>query len=123
MDTPLADYVWLARQYPEAILILAHWGGLLPFYELNPGVHKQMSNVYYDTAASPLLYEKKIFRNVLDAIGPERILYGSDYPLRLYPGKLQQPDFQTFLHEIHSANLTPEEEEAILYGNARKLFG
>jgi hypothetical protein len=82
-----------------------------------------MANVFYDTAASPLIYSKKVFRTVLDIIGPDRILYGSDYPLRLYPSEVAEPDFTTFLKEIRSANMTPDEEDALLYNNARRLFG
>ncbi len=123
VQTPLEDYVWLAGEYPQAKLILAHWGGLLPLFEMNPTVRRKMANVLYDTAASPLLYDKAVFRTVLDAIGPERILYGSDYPLRLYPGRLKEPDFHTFLDEIRSAGLSQDELDAVLHGNARKLLG
>lgn len=123
VETPLEDYVWLASEYPEAKLILAHWGGLLPLYEMNPTVHRKMANVFYDTAASPLLFDKSIFRTVVNAIGSERILYGSDYPLRLYPSKSKTPDFKTFLEDIHSTGLSSEEIEDILHRNARKLFG
>lgn len=122
VNTPLEDYVWLAGQYPEAKLIFAHWGGLLPFYEQNPVVAKQLTNVHYDTAASPLLYEKPIFRRVLDSIGPDRLLYGSDYPLRLYPRTQKGADFRPFLQEITTANITPVEAEALLYNNADKLL-
>ena len=121
-ETPLEDYVWLAGQYPEAQLILAHWGGLLPFYEQNPAVAKQLANVYYDTAASPLLYDKSIFRRVLDTIGPGRLLYGSDYPLRLYPRTQKSADFLPFLQEIASANLTQAETEALLHRNTDHIL-
>jgi predicted TIM-barrel fold metal-dependent hydrolase len=123
VETPLEDYVWLAGMFPDTTFILAHWGGLLPLYELNPSVRHKMANVFYDTAASPLIYSKKVFRTVLDIIGPDRILYGSDYPLRLYPAEVTDPDFTTFLKEIRSANMTPDEEDALLYNNARRLFG
>jgi len=123
VETPLEDYVWLAEMFPDTTFILAHWGGLLPLYELNPSVRHKMANVFYDTAASPLIYSKKVFRTVLDIIGPDRILYGSDYPLRLYPAEVTDPDFTTFLKEIRSANMTPDEEDALLYNNARRLFG
>ena len=96
--------MWLASEYPEAKLILAHWGGLL-LYEMNPTVHSKMANVFYDTAASPLLFDKSIFRTVVNAIGSERLLYGSDYPLRLYPSKSKTPDFRTFLEDIRSTGL------------------
>ena len=41
----------LALRHPEATLVLAHWGGGLPFYELMPEAREALRNVYYDTAA------------------------------------------------------------------------
>ncbi len=70
----------LAVRRPENVFILAHWGGGLPFYELMPKVRVALRNVYYDTAASPYLYEDSAFRHVM-AWAPTKVLFGSDYPL------------------------------------------
>ena len=120
--TPLQDYVWLAEQYPALKLILAHLGGLLPFYELNRRVKKIMRNVYYDTAAIPLLYQPQVYKAVVDIVGPEKILYGSDYPLLLYPGKAHKPNFTDLLNEIQTSGLTDAELSMILGGNTRRLL-
>ncbi len=66
---------------PEVTIILAHWGGGFFFYELMPEVAQAARNVYYDTAASPLLYQPQIYALACKIIGPNRILFGSDYPL------------------------------------------
>ena len=79
----------LATRYPENTLILAHWGGGLPFYELMPEVRKALSNVYYDTAASHYLYEDSIFRHVM-AWAPNKVLLGTDYPLVTQKGYLKR---------------------------------
>lgn len=86
IETPLSEYLWLARQFPDLKMILAHWGGGLPFFELNPRVAKSLKNVYYDTAASPRLYNSRVWQSVLDIVGPERVIWGSDYSLTLYNG-------------------------------------
>jgi len=122
VNTPLEDYLWLAEQYPEAKLIYAHWGGLLPFYELNPAVGDKLKNVYYDTAASPLLYDITIFKRVLDTIGSGKILFGSDYPLRLYPGRKKEADFGTFVSEIDNLELDPADKLAIFTKNSSTLL-
>lgn len=122
-DTPLQDYVWLAEQYPALTLILAHLGGLLPYYELNPRTKKIMQNVYYDTAAVPLLYQPAVYKSVVDIVGAEKILYGSDYPLLLYPRKIRQPNFITLLSEIKNSGLTKSELDLVLGGNMQKLLG
>jgi predicted TIM-barrel fold metal-dependent hydrolase len=66
---------------PNVTVILAHWGGGFFFYELMPEVARAAQNVYYDTAASPLLYHPQIYALANKIVGPTRILFGSDYPL------------------------------------------
>ncbi len=120
--TPLEDYFWLATQYPELKLILAHWGGLLPFYELMKGVPEQLKNVYYDTAATPLLYRREVYKAVVDVVGAQKILYGSDYPLLIYPGYEREPRFTRLLDEMRSAGLTSQELGLVLGGNVARLL-
>jgi len=62
-------------------VILAHWGGGFFFYELMPEVARLTRNVLYDTAASPYLYRPQIYSLAVKIVGPERVLFGSDYPL------------------------------------------
>jgi len=70
----------LAERYPGVKMICAHWGGGLIAYELMPEVAARLVNVYYDCAASSLLYDDRVFR-VAAEIVPEKILFGTDYPL------------------------------------------
>jgi predicted TIM-barrel fold metal-dependent hydrolase len=121
--TPLHSYYQLAADFPSLKLIYAHWGGGLPFYELMPRTRKTLSNVYYDTAASPLLYPTgRIFNTVLSCIDPEKIIYGSDYPLKLYPSRMDEPNFDFFLTAIRK--FVPDEalQAQILGGNVLQLL-
>jgi len=123
VDAPLSDYQWLAEKYPELKLILAHWGGLLPFYELNPYLKKVFKNVYYDTAANPLLYDNKIYRLAIEAIGPDKILFGSDYPLRVYPKKQKEPNLKDSVAEVKGLGLKDTEYASIMGGNVSRILG
>jgi predicted TIM-barrel fold metal-dependent hydrolase len=111
--TPGMLYPFITN-FPDLTVICAHWGGGLPFYTLMPEVKKALANVYFDTAASPFLYRPEIYRQVSQLVGPERILFGSDYPL-IPPGRL--------LGEIDSTGLSWEDRSMILSGNARRLLG
>ena len=111
--TPNRLYPLITR-FPDLPLVCAHWGGGLPFYALMPEVKKVMSNVFFDTAASPLLYNSQIYNQVIQLVGASKILFGSDYPL-LAQNRL--------LKEIKSLELPEETEHLILLGNARKLLG
>jgi len=100
--------------YPDLTVVCAHWGGGLPFYALMPEVKRAMNNVFFDTAASPLLYSPQIYKQVIQLVGAEKILFGSDYPL-LAQSRL--------LEEIRSLDLPEETRDLILSGNAQRLLG
>jgi predicted TIM-barrel fold metal-dependent hydrolase len=109
------DFLYqLARRFPGLPMIFAHWGGGLPFYGLMPEVKQALAGVTFDTAASPYLYRPQIYTEVVDILGPQSIVFGTDYPL-LTAGRL--------LKEIRSLGLPAEVEEAILGGNALRLLG
>lgn len=122
--TPLREYYRLAARYPELKLILAHWGGGLFFYELMPEVRRVLRNVSYDTAASPLQYATRdIFDVALRCVDHRKLLYASDYPLRLYPRRQQEPDFRPFLAEIDELDLSADVRFDLMGGNAARLLG
>ncbi len=111
--TPETLYPFITR-FPDLTIVLAHWGGGLPFYALMPEVKKALENVYFDTAASPFLYRPQIYPQVIQLLGAEKILFGSDYPL-LPPTRL--------IKEIETLDLPRTKAELILSGNARRLLG
>jgi uncharacterized protein len=103
----------LARLHPDNTFVLSHWGGGLLFYELMPEVQIALRRVYYDTAATPYLYDPRIYR-VAAELAPQRVLFGSDYPL-LRPARA--------LADVEGAGISPEAREALLGSNARALLG
>lgn len=120
--TPLEPYIDLVRDFPDTTFILAHWGGGIPFYELNRRLAKHLKNVYYDTAASPLLYDKSVYRSVCDMIGAERIIWGTDYPLFTHPSIEKVPNFRLDLDDAVTSGLTPAELDLVLGGNVSRLL-
>jgi len=90
------------------------WGGGLPFYALMPEVAKALSNVYFDTAASPFLYQDNIFEHVAEILGADKILFGSDHPL------IRQ---NRIVKAIHSLNIPEDAKSMILGGNAQRILG
>ena len=102
------------KNFPGNTIVCAHWGGGLPFYGLMPEIPEELRNVYFDTAASPFLYRPEIFATVAGIIGPERILFGTDYPLLRH---------RRILEQVDSSGLDDLSKSAILGGNAEKLLG
>ncbi len=111
--TPEILYPFITA-FPDLTIVCAHWGGGLPFYGLMPEVKKAMANVFFDTAASPFLYTPQVYNQVIQLVGADRIVFGSDYPL-LAQGRL--------IDEIKALDLPEEIENLILSGNARRLLG
>ena len=99
--------------YPDLTIVLAHWGGGFFFYELMKEIRNLTSRVYYDTAASPFLYDPRIYQVAISIIGEDRILFGSDYPL-LPPSR--------YFKEIEMTVLSDSARTKIKGANARRLL-
>ena len=119
VETPLADFVRLAREFPQTKFILAHWGGGMA---LDSECGK-LRNVSYDTAASPLVYGSEVWAKAVNVGHGGQIMFGSDYPLILFPKTETAPGMLGILDEAVSGGLTETQTSAILGGNAKKLFG
>ena len=108
------EVLWrFIQNFPDATIVCAHWGGGLPFYALMPEVAEALTNVYFDTAASPFLYTPQVFETVASLVGAEKILLGSDYPL-LRTSRL--------IRQLEETALSRTERKAILGGNAAALL-
>ncbi len=101
------------ENFPDLTIVCAHWGGGLPFYALMPEVGTALKNTYFDTAASPFLYDQRVFSMVSNVIGAGKILLASDFPL------LEQA---RLLRQVRDASLPKEAKEAIMGGNAALLL-
>lgn len=96
--------------FPQVRFVFAHLGGGLPFYGLMPEVKAALGNVWFDTAALPLLYQPEAVRAALEIVGPDRLLFGTDFPLIGY-GRM--------FEYLRRAGVSPTGESA----EARQFFG
>jgi predicted TIM-barrel fold metal-dependent hydrolase len=112
--TPLERFYELILSFQNLPIILAHWGGGLPFYELMSEVAKGMANVYYDTAASPFIYSKKIYAIAREIVGIEKIFFGTDFPL-ISPRR--------YFKELEESGLSGQDQGKILGLNFSRRFG
>jgi predicted TIM-barrel fold metal-dependent hydrolase len=110
----LAQIYRLIDTFPQNNIILAHWGGGLFFFSLlKKEVKQRLNRVYFDTAASPYLYDPSVYRLAIELVGAGKILFGSDFPL-LPPA--------TYFDEMKAVGLSDEEMKQICGTNAAKLF-
>ena len=99
---------------PEAIVVIPHCGHLNGgFARLHALRVWQRPNVYADTSAAPSR-NPAILRTFIQAYGPEKLLYGSDYPF---------DDPAHCLAAVRDLHLSPADEALVLSGNALRLIG
>ncbi len=112
----LAQIYQLPKQFPQNKIVLAHWGGGLFFYLLlKKEVRQVLTNVYFDTAASPFLYQPAIYPTAVALAGREKFLFGSDFPL-LRAGRY-------FKEMAEPANALTDTDRAAICGlNAARLL-
>lgn len=111
----LSELYALVAAHPGTRWILAHWGaGLFAYLLLRREVEETLRNCWFDTAAGPYLYKPEVYRRFVDIAGPDRLVFGSDYPL------LGLPRYQ---RDMDEARLTEPERQAILGGNLTRALG
>jgi uncharacterized protein len=107
-STPL-EIAPAAAACPEATIILGHMGGY--FHTADAiDVARTYPNMYLETSAMP--YPWRI-RDAVRAIGPDRVLFGSD-------GPGCQPALE--LDKVRRAGLAEADLELVLGGNLRRLL-
>jgi uncharacterized protein len=110
----LAQIYQLIGAFPQNKIVLAHWGGGLFFFSLlKKEVKQRFKNVYFDTAASPYLYDLNVYRLAIELVGVGKILFGSDFPLLPAP---------RYFDEMKAAGLSVQEMQQICGLNAAALF-
>jgi len=104
----------LIDRHPDVRVIVPHFGGTLPaiFARLSRrGGAALLRKLYYDTANGygPTL------RCACEALGPERLMLGTDFP---YIGSIKQN-----VDYVSQAGLSPEQQQQILERTAADLLG
>lgn len=110
----LKEIYHLVKRFPDNKIVLAHWGGGILFYNLlKKEIKKTFENVYFDTAASPFLYDPDIYLLAKKAVGTRKILFGSDFPL-LQPKR--------YFKELDAVGMPEKDRERICGLNAARLL-
>jgi len=100
----------LARNFPRTTFVMAHSAGFGGHQEAI-AVARHQDNLYVDTASNGY---PDITSNVVRALGPERVLYGSDHPTQPFGFELGKI--------VKYANLNSEQLALILGRNLARLL-
>lgn len=103
----------VAHAFPDVPFILSHMGGDSPPLVTacaNEVKARGLENVFLGTES---IREYWLVQQVVDLLGPQRLIFGSDHNLN-HPA--------SFLAVIDALNLDPPAKALILGGNAKRLF-
>lgn len=110
------------EEHPDLRVLLAHGGGALPalrgrlaheqtFHPPGRDVLGALRRLYYDT----VVHDADVLRGLVELAGADHVLCGSDYPFDM--GSERPAEL------VRSLGLAPDDEAAILSGNALRLLG
>lgn len=97
------------ERYPEVVLVIPHVGMLGGRPSDFIRRFKECENVHFDTSLAP----PSVVAEALEAVGPGRVLFGSDVPF----GHMYSE-----LRKVRGLGLSEANEEAVLGGNAIRLL-
>ncbi|MGQ9681885.1 MAG: amidohydrolase family protein [Anaerolineae bacterium] len=109
-STPL-QIAYVARQVPEATVILGH-GGLSDFPSEALAAARRCPNIVICPCGVPLNWMREFVR----VLGAERLVFGSDYP---FGG---EASVYYYLDKMRQLGLSAEESEMVFAGNLCRLI-
>lgn len=112
----------MADRHPSARILLAHGGGVLPALRGRLAHEAQVHTTGVDVRATirrfyvdTVVHDVELLRGLVEFFGAERVLLGSDYPFDM---GVERP-----AEVVRALKLSPDDEAAILGGNAARLLG
>lgn len=122
-------YSGVFDRFPNLRICAVHGGGFAPFqigrldrgYKAKPELAAQhakrlpseyLREIYVDT----VVHDPRVLRFLIDTMGADRVMMGSDYPF-----EMGEDDPVALVDSV--PRIGDEERQAILWGNARRLFG
>jgi aminocarboxymuconate-semialdehyde decarboxylase len=122
-------YSGVFDRFPNLQVCAVHGGGFIPFqigrldrgYQVRPELaageagrlpSEYLRQVYVDT----VVHNPRVIRFLIDTMGADRVMVGTDYPFEM-------GDDNPVATVDSVPGIKPEERDAILSGNARRLLG
>ncbi len=103
--------VRIKKRFPKLEVIAAHLGGYRSWHKA--GQLAALDNIWFDTSSALWAMTPERAKELIDLLGYERVMYGTDYPVA-YPG--------SELTRFFAIELSEKERCAILYDNAARML-
>lgn len=107
----LTQFVQCAMRHPEIPMVAAHCGGIGEGnIELLAALSRGLDNVYVDTT----FRSHEDIELMIELFGPERVLFGTDYPFGSYKKQIEQVMIATEKNQ--------ETRDLVFWKNANRLL-
>jgi len=103
----------ILREFPRLTVAAAHLGGYKAWEEAMPLLGKR-ENVWFDTSSALWAITPEYADKVVSAIGTERLMFGTDYPVKTTEEELER---------LYKLTLTEDQLDDILWNNAARFLG
>ena len=124
LGDPLA-VAGLAGAFPSVPVLIPHFGA--GFFREALMAASQCRNIHFDTSSSncwmqyyPGLSLMSVFRQALDVLGPDRLLFGTDSSF--FPRGWQKGVYEAQLKALEGAGCPEPDRELIFGGNFNRIF-
>ena len=116
----------VAAKFPKVPVIIPHFGA--GFLRETLMAADQCPNIHLDTSSSnswikyhPGLTLEAVFRQALEVVGPDRLIFGTDSSF--FPRGWQRQIFEQQKATLDAIGVPPESQGKIFSGNFERLFG
>jgi len=103
----------ILREFPRLTVAAAHLGGYKAWEEAMPLLGKR-ENVWFDTSSALWAITPEYADKVVSAIGTERLMFGTDYPVKTTEEELER---------LYKLTLTEDQLDDILWNNSARFLG
>ena len=110
-DSDLPALEKLATEHKDVTFVFAHPGDL-ERVKKHIEIMRRCENVYLDLSGTGL-FRYGMLKHLVDSVGAERILFGTDYPIC-------NPEM--YVHAVLFEKISDRERELIFAGNAKRLL-
>jgi len=110
---PAGDYAWLVERFTKLKIIFAHLG--IPYYKDIWRLAEKRANVFFDIA-STYHVDRRLIRKAVKALGPQKILFGTDIPYA------HKDALNMIKGWVEKTPLSDSEKELIFSGNFREII-
>ena len=107
----LEELIALNEMFPKLRIVAAHMGSVMNWEAVAPFYGR---NIFLDISFTLGILPNEVIESIIKAHGPEKILFGSDFPFRT-----PEKEIERFM----GLKIPEEDKRKILHGNARNLLG